>query len=676
MSRKLKTDPVQLEILVQRFRSIAEEMAYALKRTGFTAFVNETGDLGVALISKEGEIFGFPKAIGITMFVSLNYQTVLSAIDDIEEGDIIIFNDPYTTGGVGSHLPDINIFKPIFHEGELICFAFAYVHATDIGGKVAGSLSPSSYEIFQEGLRIPPMKLYRAGQKNEDFLTLFFANCRIPEDNWGDIGAMVTAVNMGEQRVGELVERYGIQDIWQAIDDALDYSEARSRAVIERIPDGQYRFSDYLEDDVVTDIPIKIMVTVIIKGGSMLLDFTGTDVQVRASFNLYSEGKPHPWMVYKIMFLLLTMDHDIPLNAGLMRPVEVAVPEGSILNCTFPAAIGLRTTLGVRVQDALMGALAQAIPDVVPAAGAGYVAPIVFAEPNLVSGGLKVTVIEPMVGGTGATADSDGVNARDVVDLSNLRNNPAEIVESIAAVKIRRYGLRESSAGAGKYRGGCGKILEFEILSPNCIATARGMERHRFAPWGLVGGYCGAKGLVLLRPAGAQEFENIGKIDSLQLSAGDVLRVYTPGGAGYGNPLHRDLDRIDKDLAGGIISTSEAERDYGVVMSGSGIDREATEQNRSHLAAALSDEIPLHRLGPDREEYEKLWTDELWRAFTDILYGLPVPFRADVREQLWRQVDEAARKGEHVTPAMLGGYWEAIKLRYSSALNQIIQGEA
>jgi len=674
MTTGFKTDPVQLEILAQRFRSIAEEMAYALKRTGYTAFVNETGDLGVALISKAGEIFGFPKAIGITMFVSLNYLTVLNAIDDLEEGDIVIFNDPYTTGGVGSHLPDINIFKPIFQEGELICYAFAYVHATDIGGKVAGSLSPSSYEIFQEGLRIPPMKLYRAGRINEDFLTLFSANCRIPEDNWGDIGAMVTAVNLGEQRIGELVERYGVEDLWQAIDDALDYSEARSRAVIENIPDGRYSFSDYLEDDVVTDIPIKICVTVIIDGGTMLLDFTGTDVQVRASFNLYSEGKPHPWMVYKIMFLLLTIDQEIPINAGLMRPVEVAVPEGSILNCSFPAAIGLRTTLGVRVQDAIMGAFAQAIPEVATAAGAGYVAPIVFAEPNLVSGGLKVTVVEPMVGGTGATADSDGVNARDVVDLSNLRNNPAEIVESIAAVKILRYGLLEDSAGAGKYRGGCGKVLEFEILSPNCLTTARGMERHRFAPWGLMGGFCGAKGKVLLRPAGADEFEDIGKIDSLKLSAGDVLRVDTPGGAGYGNSLERDIDRIEKDLAGGVISAVAAEQDYGIVLNGGKIDRKATEERRAKLAADRSDEIPLYRLGPDREEYERLWTGELWAQFTTILYGLPIAFRADVREQLWRRVDEEARAGLSVTPEMLSNYWADIKVRYRDALSQVDMG--
>ena len=247
-----------------------------------------------------------------------------------------------------------------------------------------------------------------------------------------------------------------------------------------------------------------------------------------------------------------------------------------------------------------MGAFAQAIPEVATAAGAGYVAPIVFAEPNLVSGGLKVTVVEPMVGGTGATADSDGVNARDVVDLSNLRNNPAEIVESIAAVKILRYGLLEDSAGAGKYRGGCGKVLEFEILSPNCLTTARGMERHRFAPWGLMGGFCGAKGKVLLRPAGADEFEDIGKIDSLKLSAGDVLRVDTPGGAGYGNSLERDIDRIEKDLAGGVISAVAAEQDYGIVLNGGKIDRKATEERRAKLAADRSDEIPLYRLGPDR----------------------------------------------------------------------------
>ena len=667
---KSRTDPVTLEMLIQRFRSIPEEMGYAVQRTGYTVFVNETADLGVAVISRTGEIFGFPTAIGITMFANLDFTEVLGAFDDYAPGDIVLYNDPYTSGGAGSHLPDINIFMPVFVDGQLACFTFSYVHSSDVGGKVAGSLSPSSYEVFQEGLRIPPVKLYKGGELNEEFLSVFFANCRVPKDNWGDLRAMVSAVKLGEQRIGELVGRHGMEVFQSGIEDALDYSERRARAVIADMPDGVYDFADYLDDDVASEIPVKFCVTVTIDGSDMTLDFTGTDPQLRSAFNLHSQGKPHPWVVYKLMFLLLTLDPDIPINAGLMRPFSVNIPEGSVLNCTFPAAIGLRTTSGVRVQDSIFGALAKAMPDVVPAAGAGYVAPIIFAEPDLLSGGLRVTVIEPLVGGTGGTSDADGVDARDVVDLSNLRNNPVEIVERIAATRIAEYGLRADSGGAGCFRGGLGKIIEFEILSPECLITVRGQERHRFAPWGLLGGGCGAKARSLLKRAGEADFSDIGKIDSLHVTVGDVVRVLTPGGAGYGDPLARDLQKVESDLDNGLVSVDAAMRDYGVVLDCGRIDRAASQKRRAELSAGRDGAGGLFTLGPDREEYEKVWTPELWKDFMEILYSLPGPFRSDVRARLWRAVSAEAGEDEAANRALLGEIWAEVRERLAGALEK------
>jgi N-methylhydantoinase B len=637
------SDNILLEILIQRFRSIAEEMGYALQRTGYTVFVNETADLGVALVTPKGEIFGYPEGIGIATFANLDFSEALGAFESYEDGDIVITNDAYTSGCMASHLPDVNVFKPVFHEGKLVCVTFAYVHSTDVGGKVAGSISPTSHEIFQEGIRIPPIKLYKAGALNQDVLDLILINCRAPNDNRGDLRAMITALKVGERRVKEVIERYGVDHFTNAMNEVLDYSERRARRLIERIPDGTYRFSDYLDDDVASPVPIKICAAVTVRGSDLHIDFTGSDPQLRSAFNIYTKGKPHPWLVFKIMFFLLTLERDIPVNAGLMRPVTVHAPEGSVVNCRFPAAIGMRTTTGLRVQDAIFGALAQAMPHVMPAAGAGSISPMVFAEPNQTEGGLKVTVLEPLVGGTGAHAEGDGVHSRDVVDLANMRNNPIEIVEASAAVRIRAYGLVPDSAGPGRFRGGCGSQLEFEVLTPDASLTPRGMERHRFRPWGLLGGGCAANGSCFVKRNGTGQFELVkDKIDSIHLSVGDIIRIIFAGGGGYGDPLDREPERVLQDVLDGFVTEEGATRDYGVVIRGRSVDAAATaglrKKRRLNTRPAT-----LFTLGAEREAYERIWTDAVWNEFIAIIFALPFAFRSEVRLKLWRAMEERSR---------------------------------
>lgn len=641
MDKKLSpllTDLAELEIFVQRFRSIAEEMGFALQRTGHTAFVNETADLGVALVTPDGEIFGYPHSIGITMFANLDFSSVISAFDDLAPGDVIICNDPYSSGGLSSHLPDVSVLSPIFSGDRLISFAYAYVHSTDIGGRVAGSLSPSSYEIYQEGVRIPPTRLYKAGQLNNDVLNLILCNCRVPDDNWGDLKAMVTALRVAERRVVECVEKYGEGAFVNAMSDVLNYSEKRARAVIGSIPDGVYRFSDYLDDDVVSDIPIRLCVTLTVDGERITVDFTGTDTQLRSAFNVYSEGRAHPWLIYKIMFVILTMDRGIPVNAGLMRPIDVVAPPGSLVNCEPPAAVGLRTTTGVRIQDTICGALAQAVPEVIPAAGAGYIAPIVFAEPNLNEGGLKVNVLEPMVGGTGGHEGGDGLNARDVVDIANLRNSPIEVVESVSGVRIHRYELRQDSGGPGKFRGGLGLVFEFEILAHNCLVTARGQERHRFRPWGVNGGLFGKKAAVYIKRTGSDSFIPLTKIDSLEVDAGDILRILTPGGGGYGSPLERSPELVVRDLLDGLISDEAATQSYGVVLKDGRADFEATVALRDEKKK--TEERKPFSFGPEREAYEAVWTDEAWFRLIDRVFSLPVALRSTLRGRLWKAAQQ------------------------------------
>ena len=653
----MRTDPITLEVLIQRFRSIAEEMGYALQRTGHTVFVNETADLGVALVTPTGEIFGYPRSIGITMFANLDFSELLEAAGVLDEGDVVICNDPYSTGGLSSHLPDISVIAPVWVGGRLICYVYAYVHSTDVGGKVPGSLSPSSYDVFQEGVRIPPTRLYRGGVECPDIMALILANCRAPKDNRGDIRAMITALRIGERRVKEAVTRVGAEIFVAAMADALDYGEARARRAIATIPDGTYRFSDYLDDDVATRIPIKFQVALTVRGDGMVIDFTGSDPQVRSAFNIYSKGKPHPWLIYKTMFLLLTLQPDIPVNAGMMRPVSVVAPAGSVVNCVAPAAVGLRTTAGVRVQDALCGALAQALPEVMPAAGADYIAPVVFAEPDLVAGGMRVNVLEPMVGGTGASSAGDGLNARDVVDIANLRNSPLEIVEQAASVLVTTYGLRPDSGGPGLNRGGLGAVLEFEVLGPTGLVTARGQERHRFLPWGLAGGGCPAGARVLIRRAGEAEFSDLWKIDALEVSAGDTLRILTPGGGGYGCPFEREPERVLEDVLDGFVTREGAGRDYGVVLAGEAVDRAATACLRANRPAAAG----LFTFGKEREAYEAGWSQPVWDRFSALLFALPPMLRSDARRRLWEDLDRRRADGAALTPEVVSERWERLR---------------
>lgn len=661
----MRTNPIVLEMLMQRFRSVAEEMGYSVQRTGYTAFVNETADLGVALVTPAGEIFGYPRGIGITMFANLDMSDAFAAFDHYDEGDIVITNDPYSSGAMSSHLPDINVFRPVFYQGKLVCFTFAYVHSTDIGGNVAGSLTPTNYEVFQEGIRIPPLKLYKKDVLNEDVLKLILNNCRIPADNWGDLRAMVTALRVGERRVHELIERYGLEDFTSAMSDCLAYSEARVRALIRGMPKGTYRFHDYLDDDVASEIPVRLQVAVTVKDDSLHLDFYGTDPQLKSAFNLYCAGKPHPWLIYKLMMVFLTLETDIPANAGMMRPVSVSAPEGSVVNCVFPAAIGLRTTMGVRLQDAIMGAMAQALPELVPAAGAGTVVPVVFAEPSPDGTGVKVNVVQMITGGTGGTSQSDGLHARDVTDISNQRNNPLEVIEARASVRVHRYGLRPDSAGPGKYRAGCGTVIEFEVLAPDCVLVARGMERLRFQPWGLAGGGCGANGRIEIKRFGADRFEHVAKADALRVSIGDVVRLQTAGGGGYGDPLQRDAQRVLDDVLNGFVTIAGAERDYGVVIRNGGIDSAATSNLRQ--SRARTGALPLYTLGAARDEYEQLWTPELSRAMSEILYSLPQPMRYEIRARLWRAMEQHRKDGLPAGVGKLRALWSELESRMQTS---------
>jgi N-methylhydantoinase B len=645
------TDPVLMEILANRFTSVTEEMGHTLQRTSHTVFVNETADFATGLSTPGGELFAYPRALGVAVMVNLDLGEALASFDTYEPGDIVITNDPYTSGAMASHLPDVNMFKPVFVEGEVIGFAWAYVHSTDVGGKVPGSLSPTSDDVYQEGVRIRPSKLYRAGELDQGVLNQLLDNSRVPGDSWGDVKATVAALNTGESRLIELAGQYGTPRVRRAMDDVLEYAEDRARELFRRIPDGAYEFSDFLDSDVVSDVPIRLAVRLEAADGLIHLDYGGCDIQSSSAFNIPSLGKTHPWVTYRLISFLYSSDPRIPINAGLLRGVTANLPEGSIVNCTFPAAVGLRTTTSLRLMDVIHGALVKALPGGLPAAPGGATTPVVLAEPDPESGGRRVMTLEPLVGGTGGSDSRDGVDARDV-GLSNLRNNPIEVLEAESSLIVREYGVRRDSGGPGRYRGGTGVVLEFEAGVPGTAITARGMERQRFRAWGVAGGRCGAGAEAVLNPGRSDERE-LRKIDLLRLEPGEVVRITTPGGGGYGDPFERDPELVMEDVRRDAVSLEHARAAYGVAIVDGGVDAEAT----AALRAAPRELAADFDFGPEREAHERVWSPAMYEKLAAILAELPQATRPHARLALFKAVGEEL---EDADPDALAAIWGRI----------------
>jgi N-methylhydantoinase B len=623
-------DPVFVEILRNRFQAIANEMATIILRTGYTVFVKETADYGAGLVSRSGELYAAPVNLGVSVMIGMPLQAIIRQVE-WEEGDVVIVNDPYSSEGLITHLPDIYLVRPIFHAGELVCFAMNFVHSSDIGGKVPGSISPSNTDVYQEGLRIPPIKLVRKGQLDEAFLRLFLANCRIPDQNWGDLRALLSSLHTADTRIKELVARYGHDAVLDGIEAVLDYGERRARTLISELPDGDYEFVDYLEADMTPVGLIRIKLTLRIKGDEIVFDFTGTDAQVQAAMNLPSYSHRGHWMiVIGAINYFRTVDPSIPYNSGLVRPLDVIAPKGSLVNPEPPAACGVRAATQFRILDMTMGALGRVAPSIVPAAGAGQISIALVATPDIADGEYKVSVLQPLCGGSGGRPNKDGIEAGDFCTF--LRNIPNETLEHDLPIVIERYGLRPDSGGAGEQRGGSGVEFSFQLLSPTAVVTARGMERYRFPPWGRRGGNTGTTGLTLLHHAGAEEAESIGKIDVLHLRQGDTLSFFTQGGGGFGDPLVRDPARVLADVVRGLVGVEAAEEGYGVVIRDGAIDREAT---RTLRAARSGERVDgEYTLGPARIAYDQAWPGEVQEALNAAVAGYPVSLRAVARQEM------------------------------------------
>lgn len=632
---KLRTDNVTLEILKSHFVAIAEGMAHALERTSHSTFVKESADFVTALASPHGEFFAYPRSIGVSSFLGFNLRQTLDAVGDCEPGDVVISNDPYGTQGLATHLPDIHLLKPLFEGGELIAVAWCFIHCSDVGGLAPASISPRAEEIHQEGLRIPPRMLFRRGQLDEEFLALFLANSRSPEENWGDLKAMIASVNTAERRMRTLIGKFGEAVVRGGIEDMLDWSEGQVRAQVRAIPDGRYAFADYLDDDT-AGTPVRLAVTLVVRDDEIVLDYSGTDPQVQAAYNLPGFGDRHPFLLQGLINFVLSEEPSIPLTGGIVRPFTTIAPRGSVVNPEFPAAVGVRYATVIRLYNVVLGALAQAVPDKVPAAGAGAAAVVMLSVPRLATGERQVAVLEPLQGGGGATSRGDGVSGNDSA-AGFLRNTPVESLESHVPVLIERYELLPDSAGVGLHRGGWGTRIDFRILQPESIVTARGMERCRFEPWGLAGGGPAERTRAFVNPGTADECD-VGRINLLRVEPGDVVSVLASGGGGYGDPLDRDPHRVAADVTSGLLDPARAGAGYGVVLGARGVDEPATAALRSDLRVDRPATQGI-TLGPARLEYERRWPPALSEALTALLFGLPVGLRAFAKREIHRHID-------------------------------------
>jgi N-methylhydantoinase B len=626
-------DPVTLQVLRNHAQAAADSMAYTLFRTAHSTFVKETEDFTTGLTTPEGMTFASPRDLGATWFIGLDYANAIKLVADYMPGDVCITNDPYS-GFVCTHTPDLHMWRPIFWGEELVAFAVGHIHNTDVGGAVPASLSRALTEVHQEGIRIPPAKLYKEGVLNETLLTVMLTNVRMPDQNWGDLKAQVAAMATGERKVHEMIRRFGLDVFRQGVRDLLDQGDRQARAVIKSIPDGDYFFADYLDEDAPGGAPVRLALNLQIRGDEAVLDFSGSDPQLQSSLNMPTGGaERHILLMVGYNYCLYTLDPTIPLNGGIVRPARCIIPEGTVLNPQFPAAVGMRSLTCVRLQGVVMGAFQKALPDRLPAGPSGGGAMMNVKTVDDVSGRLIMASIDPITGGAGGSSAGDGTDGSGA-NNSFLKNTPVEINEIEVPVRILRYGLVPDSGGPGRFRGGLATCLEFKVFTPNTVVTARNRDRTRFAAWGAAGGQPGMTS-EFWRNQHQPNAINLGNTDVVTLDPGDVIRVTSAGAAGWGDPLLRDPEAVAFDAAQGKVSVDLAATQYGVVLVNGAVDQAATAKLRATMAPASNEPFAYNE---NRVEFEKVWTMQNYATLTELLGRLPVHWRYFVKREVFDRV--------------------------------------
>ncbi len=565
---KLELDAVGLHVLHNALANIAAEMAIVMMKTSYSTIFNEGLDFCTMLLDRQGNLIAeknFAPAMAGAVNYTLRWTLEELGEDFFKAGDVIVHNDPYRGN---CHIPEHMLMKPIFRGEELIGFAGTIGHLAEVGGKAPGSFAADATDVFQEGLRLPPVKLMEGGQYNEQLWRVIMANHRTPRNTWGDFHAMIGALNIGERRLLELVERYDLDTVVDGASQLIDYSERRLRAEIAELPEGEYPASMMVEDDGVSDEPFEVKVKVVVRDKRVIADFTGSSPQVSGPMNCTFVVAAAA--LYNVIFSIADPQDLIPRNSGCYRPAQIIAPPGSVVNVRYPGpSVGGNTDLQPKLIDLLLAAFAKAVPDRV-AAGTGG------SSSNLLFGG-----IHPDTGryysnyhfdgmGAGATAKKDG-NDGEITRHSNCRNTPVEVFEHRYPLLTLHYGLTKDSGGAGKHRGGLGTERSMRVTAPSITFSAL-FDRCKLTSTGLFDGKSGGPSALMVKRAGTSEFRSFmdvfglrspTKFTNVVLHAGDELYYRTPGGAGYGPPAERDPAAIREDVLDGYVSEEAAERDYG-----------------------------------------------------------------------------------------------------------------
>jgi N-methylhydantoinase B len=562
-------DPVTLTVLGNAFVNICREMGVTMTRTAFSPIFNEGLDFSCVLFDRRGNMIGqaefCPAQIAASLFI-VRWTLEELGTDAFEPGDVVLHNDPYRGG---AHIPEHSVMRGVFHEGELFGFVANVGHLAEIGGKAVGSFAADATEVFQEGLRIPPVKIVKRDENDLELWRLIMANHRTPRGTWGDLNAQIGSLRVAERRVLELLDRYGRRFVEEAADELMDYSERWMRAEIAAIPDGVYEFTERMEDDGVVDRPVTFHVTVTVRGDELVVDWSGTDAQVRGPIN--ATYGVTAGATYNAIFHLTDMG--IPKNSGAYRPIRIIAPPGSAVNVVYPGpSVGGNTETHPKLADMVVAALAPALPDRVAAAEGGTACNFLFGGLHPRTGDYYANYhLEG--GGWGAKSYDDGNDAI-VVKNGNCRNTPVEIFETRYPLRVLEYSLIDDSGGPGRMRGGLGtrRILRVEPGAEVTVNALFDRTKPGFGAYGLDGGHKGSGAAILVRRAGDDDFRTFSevfgtvspsKFTNIVLTEGDEVLIASPGGGGYGDPRERDRARVVEDVEQGFVSASAARDIYG-----------------------------------------------------------------------------------------------------------------
>lgn len=552
-------DPITLAVLAGRMEQIADEMDATLFRAAFNPIIAEAHDASHGLYHAEsGDTLvqgksGLPIFVGVMSFAVKAVIDKVAATGDLADGDIFIFNDAHLGG---THLSDMRLVRPYFRDGALFCWLASVGHWHDVGGAVPGNYNPGATDAFAEAFIMPPVRLARAGVVNQDIIDILLRNTRLPQSAQGDLNGQLGALDLGQRRMDELLDEYGAPTVSAALDALGTRAEALMRAELTDLPDGRWEAVDYLDNDGITDQPLAIKVALEIRGDTMVLDFAGTAPRCAGPVNIaYPTAVATAYVAIKHIFPAL------PANAGVMRPIDVRIPEGSLLAAEFPAPVGGYTETILRMIDVMFSAMAQAAPGRVVANAYGTINALSIAGKR--RNGTPWVMFSFYGGGHGGTPEGNGLNHGNA-PISTATIPPMEILEAAYPVMFRTWALRPDSAGAGAHRGGLGAIYEIEVLEENGADAFLFGERGRFAPQGVAGGGEAAKNVFSYEQAdGWHKPPMASKMRGIRLAQGQAVRLETPGGGGYGAASNRDGEEVARDVRLGYLSPDEATRLYG-----------------------------------------------------------------------------------------------------------------